>query len=99
MFKFVQSTPVGGDCTCGYEIQLDKLYTVKEFVDTVVKEKNKEWGCIGISDGKSIFGSPNCQYRCGELITEQLPDDILLMPVKKASASGGYSRMDYKIDI
>lgn len=33
MFKMLQSTPVGGDCTCGYNVELDKEYTVAEFID------------------------------------------------------------------
>lgn len=31
MFYLVQITPELGDCTCGYEVKLNKEYTVKEF--------------------------------------------------------------------
>lgn len=58
MFKFIQSTPVSRDCTCGYDIQLDKKYTVKEFIKTVLQEKSNEWGHIGIYNIDSWFGNP-----------------------------------------
>lgn len=26
MFELLQNTPVGGDCTCGYDVKLDREY-------------------------------------------------------------------------
>lgn len=97
MFHMYQSTPVAGDCTCGYRIELDKEYTVGEFINAVLSEKNKEWGSIGIYDGRSIFGSPGCQYEYGTLTTDNLPEDTLNATINSVSASGGWSRMDYLI--
>lgn len=37
MFKLIQNTPVGGDCTCGYDVKLDREYTIEEFINTVLK--------------------------------------------------------------
>ena len=97
MFKFKQRTPVAGDCTCGYDITLDKDYTVGEFIETVLKEKDKEWGYIGIAAKGEWFGKPNCEYRRGKLISEQMKEDYLNKKVKEVTASGGWSRMDYLI--
>lgn len=99
MFKLYQSTPLAGDCTCGYRIELDKEYTVGEFIDIVLSEKDREFGYIGIYNSSSIFGSPSCQYSRGELTTDNLTEDILNTTIKSVSASGGWGRMDYLIHI
>ena len=36
MFRLIPTTSVGGDCTCGYKVVLDKPYTVGEFIQTVL---------------------------------------------------------------
>lgn len=97
MFKFIQSTPESRDCTCGYKIELDKEYTVRTFVDTVLKERNKEWGYIGIYNQESFFGGHNCEYRYGKIITDPLDDSVLDKTIVEVTASGGWSRMDYVI--
>lgn len=99
MFKFVQITPTSSDCTCGYDVVLDKEYTVKEFIETVLKERSNEWGYIGIYDCKSWFGNPKLEYRCRKLITEEKlethSDDIIV----EVTANGRWSRMDYLIKL
>lgn len=97
MFKFIQSTPVSRDCTCGYDIQLDKKYTVKEFIKTVLQEKSNEWGHIGIYNIDSWFGNPRLEYNRGKLKTEEELEDFADKQIIKVSASGGWSRMDYII--
>lgn len=98
MFKMIQSTAIGSNCTCEYIIELDKEYTVREFIDTILKEKNREWGYIGIKCIGTIFGKPYCEYSHGSL-KYNLPTEILDKKVNRATASGGWSRMDYLIDI
>ena len=103
VFKLIQSTPVSGDCTCGYKVLLDKEYTVQEFVDTVLTEKNKEWGYIGIYDPSDFIGrtsgSPCIEYRYGEIKSEKFRNGILSQIILSVSASGGWSRMDYVLHI
>lgn len=36
MFSLTRTTPVGGDCTAGYHVNLDKEYTLQEFIDAVL---------------------------------------------------------------
>ena len=84
-----------GDCTSDYDVIFEKPYTVSELINEVLQKK--EWGYIGIYDGKSVFGNPNCEYRKDKIITESLPKKYMNKFVKKCKASGGWSRMDYWI--
>lgn len=100
MFRMKATTPQRGDCTCGYKIILDKEYTVKEFIETVLKEKSGEWGYFGIYNDKGdfsarVFGEPCCEYRHGKLSTSPLPDEYLDKKIIKVMGNGGWSRMDY----
>ena len=97
MFKLRQLRPEGGDCTAPYEVDLGGEYTVGDFIRDVLID-DREWGYIGIYNGKDIFGNPNCEYSHGELKTT-LPDDFLGMKIVNATASGGWSRMDYLLTV
>ena len=102
MFSFKQCGPERGDCMAPYDVILDKEYTIKEFVDAVLK-RNKEWGYIGIYNKDSVFsdrlfGKPRCEYRYGELLSN-LPGDILNKKVLSVSGNGGWTRMDYILKI
>lgn len=94
MFTFIRTGGPYGDCTCDYDIKLDKEYTVAEFVKTVLENKPDEWGYIGIWRSKTIFGDPTCRYDYGKL-RSTLPDDILDKKIRSVDASGGWTRMDY----
>lgn len=95
MFKFIQTTGISSDCTSGYKIILDKEYTVKSFIETVLKERPKEWGYISISTKGSLFGNPSCEYRYGEIISKPLDNIFLNKKVVDVTASGGWSSMNY----
>lgn len=103
VFRFIQTTPVSGDCICGYGIILDREYTVKDFIDTVLTERTYEWGYIGIYDQSDFvgrhFGNPNVEYSHGKITTDNFTEDILSKEVKDVSASGGWSRMDYILKV
>jgi hypothetical protein len=92
MFKMYRAGQVRGDCTAPYDVELDKEYTVSEFVNTVLTRK--EWGYIGIYCKGEIFGKPKCEYR-GDKLLYALPDNVLNKKVIKVKADGGWSRMDY----
>ena len=97
MIKLKQNTRTFGDETAGYAVELTKKYTVKEFVNEVL-ENDREWGYIGISCGGAIFGSPNCEFRNGKL-ESSLPDDVMNKEISGVKASGGWSRMDYLLEL
>ena len=46
MFKLTKNGPEGSDCTALYIVQLDKEYTVRGFVKTVLSN-DKEWATLG----------------------------------------------------
>lgn len=92
MFRFYQTGPTRGDCTSPYEVAMDKEYTVNEFVQEVLTQK--EWGYIGIYCQGEIFGDPKCEYSNDKLLYS-LPNEYLNKKVVKVKADGGWSRMDY----
>lgn len=92
MFKLYSAGKVRGDCTAPYDVELDKEYTVNEFVQTVLTRK--EWGYIGIYCHGTFFGEPKCEYKYDKLLYT-LPDNVLNKKVIKVKADGGWSRMDY----
>lgn len=98
MFSFTQIGPERGDCTAPYAVALDKAYTVKEFIQTVITERTDEWGFISIDDGKTIFGEARCEYRWGKLVSN-LPKVFQSKTIISVKADGGWSRMDYLLDI
>lgn len=91
MFKLNRFTSIGGDETAGYDVILDKEYSVSDFIKTVVDIKS-EWGYI------SIKNNGCCEYKWGVLLSN-LDIKLLDKKIKKVSASGGWSRMDYNIEI
>lgn len=96
-FEFYNAGPTRGDCTAAYKIRLHKEFTVKEFVDEVLKDTS-EWGYIRINIGKSFFDNPKCEYRRGTLLYE-LPECFLPLKVLSAKGDGGWSRMDYLLTV
>lgn len=85
-----------GDCTSDYKVKLDKSYTVSEFVSDVVSDE-REWGYIYI--GKNcIDNEAKCEYRWGKLLSE-FNERYLDRKIINATASGGWSRMDYYLTL
>lgn len=92
MFKLHSAGEVRGDCTAPYNVELDKEYTVNEFVQAVLTKQ--EWGYIGIYCQGKIFGEPKCEYKHGKLMYT-LPDNVMNRRVVKAKADGGWTCMNY----
>lgn len=86
-----------GDCMSSFDVALNRLCTVKELVDWVLKRG--EWGYIGMKSSNSydVFGSPNCEYRMDKIICGGFSEEYLERVVTKVSAHGGWSRMDYML--
>lgn len=97
MFNMRLTAFESGDCTSPYAVELEKEYTVQEFV-TAVLSKSEEWGYIGIEHKLATFGKPCCEYAYGKLLYE-LPKEILNKKVVSVRAYGGYTRMDYCLTV
>jgi len=97
LFKLVQAGPESRDCTAPYDVILDRSYTVKEFIHTVLTQRSDEWGYIGIKNpDEPFFGDPKIRYRWG--IEEYAPLRSLFdKRIISVTASGGWSRMDYQL--
>lgn len=97
MFRLTQVGPTGSDCTALYHVDLNREYTVEQFIQDVISNDH-EWSCIGIYDAKHIFGHPRCEYRYGTLLT-QIPPEYLKRRVLSAQADGGWSLMNYTLTL
>lgn len=99
IFELEQCGRTRGDCTAPYEVILyhDNV-TVEEFVNAVLSDKT-EWGRISI--GADYFNPKACTwYKYGEFDKK----NYNLIPyynkiITKVSADGGWSCMDYMIEI
>lgn len=96
MIKLTQTSETFGDSTAQYSVEMNRPYTVGEFIKEVLTKK--EWGKISIYDRDQRFESPSCEYSGKELKTE-MPETFLNKKIEKAIAHGGWSRMDYKLYI
>lgn len=98
MIRLKAATDMFQDCTQGFTVILDKNYTVKEFIDQIVKQRRNEWGYFRLKMKKDPFGKRICEYRNGEYGDILLPD-ILNRDIEIVSAHGGWSAMDYIISL
>lgn len=101
MFSLTRTTPVGGDCTAGYHVNLDKEYTLQEFIDTVITNNKGEWGGIKIARRDCAwYNYPTIGYRYGEITNEpNIPKKVYGYKVKSVSACGGWTNMDYIVTL
>lgn len=96
--KFTQIGETMGDETTPYEVTEQKSRTVREFIEEVLKEKPQDWGYISVGKHFNQDGAIGvCEYRYGKLVTE-MSANALDVEIKKISACGGWSRMDYTIN-
>ena len=99
VFALGECSKTRGDCTASYGVIVDKGCTVKEFIEDVLTRN--EWGYVGIyKEGQAWFerGTPKCEYK-GDKLIYAMPEEVLSREVIKASADGGWSRMDYLLYI
>lgn len=91
-FKFTQTSRTFGDETALYDVQPNRRCTLGEVVEHVLKKKG-EWGYL------VIRGLGRKEYRHGELLDRNFAENILDTEVEKITGHGGWSRMDYTIEL
>lgn len=76
-------------------ITMDHPYTVKEFVNDVLRQFPNVWGHIQLYKRGEIWGKHivQCEYEYGHLKTS-LPEKYMNREVYKAEAWNDFSRMD-----
>lgn len=94
MFTLTQDTPTGGDCTAGYKVQFSKAYTLREFIEEVLKRNSRGWGEFKLEN----LGA-RTEYREGRLVKQNFADALLDSKITKAYAAGGWGLMDYYLTI
>lgn len=91
-----------GDCCCNYNALLNHEYTVREFVEEVLKEKPDEWGSFVVTtDLKHIYNGSRgrCEYNKGNITKGFERAEIAEMKIKEVKANGGWSLMQYFIKV
>lgn len=89
-----------GDCTCAYRLELKREYTIKEFVEEIVKKKPGEWGTIyHCKDLKEVYGAQldTCDYSHGEITNHFSLIATGQQKIKEVIAHGGWTAMNYYI--
>lgn len=97
MFQRVSSGSIG-DLTALYTIYLDKKYTVKEFIDTVLENYPNEWGFFRICENDTNRPYMVFEYEQG-ILAEEIPEKIVNKFIICNNSDGGWTRMDYTIKI
>lgn len=77
-----------------HRVDLDKEYTVSEFINEVLKKEPNEWGYFKIKNTRETV-----EYRHGEILNNNFDNEILSARIISISAHGGWSNMDYLIII
>ena len=100
LFHMYQSTPVGGDCTCAYRVRLNAQCTVRELIEDIMRERPNEWGFIEVKRYKAFNNKYDrvISFKNGEYDTSNI-SEVLDEIVESVSASGGWSNMDWNINI
>lgn len=91
-FKFTQTSRTFGDETALYDVQPNRRCTLGEVVEHVLNKK-REWGYLVIP----ALGRK--EYRYGELLDGNFAENMRDAEVEKITANGGWSRMDYRIEL
>ena len=102
MFRLIQTSDTRGDCTASYDVQLDKEYTVKEFLETVLTQKADEWGAfyLMVRSKKLFWQNPSCEYKNGNRVGPAWASILTRYGsrrIVRACSDGGWTRMDYYI--
>lgn len=94
LFELRASSPTAGDCTTLYDVVFHNECTVREFIDEVLKQN--EWGSVIIG---SYFDGPRIEYEHDKIVSGAFCQDILNAKIKNATAHGGWTWMEYMLDI
>ena len=94
LFELHAEGPEAGDCTIPFNVVFHHECTVREFISEILKKV--EWGYVIIG---SRFDGPRIEYEHDKIVSGAFSQDILDAKIKNATAHGGWTRMDYMLDI
>ena len=103
MFRLIPTSDISSDCTISYDIAFDREYTLIEFIKTVFENFPDEWGRFLIrSAGKHDDLVQYIDYKYGNADGKMMCDVLDKYgdrKIKTAYAIGGWTKMDYAIQI
>ena len=83
-----------GDCTSAYDVSFPQNITVEYFIQSVLQENPNEWGTIGLGWNHIL-----ADYSHGTITFREDYDIYKNERVLKAQAHGGWSLMDYQLEL
>ena len=89
-----------GDSCCNYDVRIEGNCTVREFIESVLKEKPGEWGTFEIvKDMKYTLQSmtDDCEYKKGEITRNFKRKETEEKEIEEIMANGGWSLRTYYI--
>ena len=97
MLKLNKISKTFQDCTANYQVSLPDELTVLELRDLIIKERLDDWGDIKLKDG-TTFGKLLFEYKYG-VLTKTLCEDYNNSKVSKVTSSGGWSQMNFLVEV
>lgn len=88
----IQTGRTGSDETAPYSVYDYKAVTASDFVSEVLEAEPNEWGRI------EVMGFGSVEYKDSKLLSE-IPESWKYLTVVKVTGSGGWSSMDYRIQV
>lgn len=104
MFELEYEELHAGDSTATYSVKFDNaiMPTVAEFISHVVNNRQQEWGDITVfcrNRFKNIYNRRRLEYMHGKVQKDDIPECAKQMKIMAVDADGGYSRMNYSIEV
>ena len=100
MITKTRSTEIFGDESAGYDVLLDRVYTLGDFIDEILTFN--EWGELYVGftvdcTFKDMLRFNFCKSR-NQLLAD-VPDELREQVIKHVSARGGWSQMSYYVTL
>ena len=90
--------PFGDQCSI-YDVNFQLGATVSDLISFALSKK-QEWGHISVHRKRESFPYRHMlEYSYGQIVYDVIPNEIKETVIENISASGGWSRMDYDIEI
>lgn len=90
--ELTQISHTANDCTALYSVELGKVKTLKDMLDTITTNP-MEWGNIEVEKIKKT-----CEYKCGK-VSHNFNEQELNSEILECVASGGWSMMNYYVTL
>ena len=97
------STEPNGDSTWNYRIELERKYSLNEFIEYVLREKPQEWGSFFMVDGtdtkKYIKELDESKYKKGEIVSDFKEPKNREKIIAAVISRGGWTMTNYYIQL